>query len=39
VLGMLMAESFGVDVEDFKKNESLYFLLGSGELIHNGTLI
>lgn len=39
VYGMIAAESFGMDVRDIKGNSVLYYLLASGELIHNASLL
>ncbi|CAI2367584.1 unnamed protein product [Moneuplotes crassus] len=39
VYGMILASDYGVDIRDFKTNESLYHLLGLAEIIHNASLI
>ena len=38
-MGMLFAETFGRNLQDFEKNKDIYYVCGLTELIHNGTLI
>lgn len=39
ILGMMFAESFGRNLEDFETNKDIYFSCGLTEIVHNGSLI
>lgn len=39
VYGMILANDFGMDLKDLKKNRLLYQCLAVGELIHNASLV
>ena len=39
LMGLMLAECFGRDIEDIEANKDVYFTCGMTELIHNGSLI
>ncbi len=39
ILGMMFAEAFGRNLEDFESNKDVYFACGLTEIVHNGSLI
>ena len=39
LMGLMLAECFGRDLEDIETNKDVYFTCGITELIHNGSLI
>ena len=39
LLGMMFAEAFGRDLNDFEANKDVYYSCGLTELVHNGSLM
>lgn len=39
ILGLMFAEQFGRNLDDFEQNKDIYFAAGATEIIHNGSLI
>jgi geranylgeranyl pyrophosphate synthase len=38
-LGLIFAEIFGKDIEDFEASKDVYYACGLTEIVHNGSLI
>lgn len=36
---MILANDYGVNLEDLEKNQPLYHILGLAEILHNASLI
>lgn len=38
-LGLIFAEMFGRNIDDFEQNKDIYYACGLTEIVHNGSLI